>query len=269
MDQQVPADWYTKTFDALYPVVYAHRSVEAAEPEARFAAEQVRPRPEDSVLDLCCGNGRHMVHLRKRAGRLVGLDYSADLLQIAAQNLDVEGGESDPSDSADREGSRQRPTPLRLVRADMRFIPFENAFDVVVNFFTSFGYFLSPEENRQVVEGVSAALKPGGRFFIDYVNRAHVERTLVPESTRNQGPYEIRERRWIDAATCRVNKKTHVTREGALVAETGESVRLYTQDEFRGLLAEGGLCMERVFGDYSGALFDETHPRMIVVGRKA
>jgi SAM-dependent methyltransferase len=281
LEKQVATDWYTRTFDALYPLVYAHRSVEAARPEAQFAVEQVGMKADDSVLDLCCGNGRHMLHLLSKTPRLVGLDYSADLLRIAARNVGAAGvsedksGRQAPADLSDAPGrSEEGPSPEsprtpRLVRADMRRIPFENAFDVVVNFFTSFGYFPCAEENLQVVRGVSAALKPGGRFFIDYVNRAYVEATLVPESVRSQGDYEIHERRWIDAKAGRVNKRTRVTKEAALVTETGESVRLYRLEEFRDLLAGGGLDVDGVFGDYSGAPFDEMHPRMIVVGHKA
>jgi SAM-dependent methyltransferase len=238
-------DWYRDTFGAFYPVIYAHRTVEAAAPEARFAIERSRLTPRDHVLDLCCGNGRHMVHLLSVTPHVVGLDYSPHLLDHARKMIGPQG---------------------ELVRADMRAIPFVDTFDVVVNFFTSFGYFFSPEENAAVVTGIARALKPGGRFFLDYINKNWAEQTLEPESERRQGPYRIHERRWIDDE--RVNKVTQVYEGDALVQELSESVRLYSLGELLTLLGEGGLRVEAVYGDHTGVPMDAFKPRMIAVGRK-
>ena len=243
--RSVPDDWYRHSFDALYPIVYAHRSVEAAAPEAAFAVEQLGLSRGDGVLDLCCGNGRHMVHLLRRTDLVAGLDYSRDLLDLARTNTG--GG--------------------LLLRADMRALPFDSAFDVVVNFFTSFGYFPTREENLRVVHEVARVLKPGGRFFIDYLNAGFVTNTLVPESTREQGGHQIREHRWIDPERRRVNKNTVVSEDGHVIGQWGESVQLYGATEFVELLAQGGLEVDQMYGDYSGAPLDDTRPRMIAVGR--
>lgn len=243
---EIRDDWYREGFNSLYPIVYGHRTVEAARPEAAFAAEHLRLNPEHRVLDLACGNGRHMVHLAK-VSNVVGLDYSADLLGMAHETVGADA---------------------QLVRADMRSIPFGPRFDAVTNFFTSFGYFPTTEENRRVVREVARVLKPGGRFLIDYFNAPFVEKTLVGESTRQCLGYTITEKRWIDRRAQRVNKITQVTRDGAVVGHWAESVRLYEERRFRALLAAGGLTVECVFGDFTGAPLSDIQPRMIVVGRK-
>ena len=115
-DTNIAEDWHQRSFGALYPVLYAHRNVEAAAPEAAFAAQRLGLRPDDRVLDLCCGNGRHMVHLLRHTPRVVGLDYSPDLLALASEQLGNSAG---------------------LVRGDMRAVPFGAVFDAVTNFFTS------------------------------------------------------------------------------------------------------------------------------------
>ena len=240
-------EWYKHAFTELYPVVYAHRSVEAAEPEVRFATTSLGLCRDDSVLDLCCGDGRHLVHLNHFAGTLTGLDYSPPLLRIA-----------------------QKRTPsARLVRADMRAIPFRGTFDAVVSFFTSFGYFECADDNERVVREAANALIPGGRFFIDYVNAAYVTHTLMPESERSAGGYQIRERRWITQAPWRVHKTTQVTCEGRIVEESVESVQLYTPDEFVALLEAGGLRVERLAGNFSGVPVCDTEPRLIAIGRRS
>ncbi len=243
----IAEDWFHQSFDSLYPILYEHRTVEAARPESMFSIDQTQLGPGDSVLDLACGGGRHMAHLVGVSRQVVGLDYSPHLLSVAQETL----GQS-----------------ARLVRADMRRQPFKNAFDVVVNYFTSFGYFQTPEENLAVVQSIAAALRPHGRFFIDYLNRVWAENHLQPETRRKVQNFEISERRWIDNAHHRINKTTVVSKNGREVSDTGESVQLYTLQEFTALLSTGGLEIDRVFGNYDGVPMTDQQPRMIVVGHK-
>ncbi len=247
-ERTVDKDWFAHAFDALYPVVYAHRTVESATAESAFAIEQLQLCNSCSVLDLCCGNGRHMFHLLKHTPHVVGLDYSPDLLGIARKQLGLGG---------------------LLLRGDMRHIPFTGAFDALANFFTSFGYFCSESENLAVAQGIARALKPRGRFFVDYLNPAYLRAHLEPESTRLSGSYQIHERRWIDDNTNRVNKVTEVKCEGELVNRSSESVRLYDRAELQALLERAGLRMESLYGNYDGDPVRDDTPRQIVVGAKA
>lgn len=242
-----PEDWYEDAFGDLYNVIYAHRSVEAAAPEALFAAQVLDLKPGERVLDLCCGNGRHLVHLARITRYATGLDYSRALLQRARRAL----------------GDR-----ARLVRADMRAVPFTHAFHAVTNFFTSFGYFHNDSENMQVIAETARVLKPGGRVFIDYVNPAFVRDTLEPHTVRRVGEYEIEECRWIDESAKRINKTTRITRHGALVQELGESVRLFDQQELLSLLTQAGLAADYCYGNYTGVPISANEPRMIFKATK-
>lgn len=241
-------EWYAHSFDALYPIIYAHRNVEAATREASFAARELGLGPDDRVLDLGCGTGRHMVHLQGRVALLTGLDYSRALLNEARRHV---------------------ASPSHLVRADMRALPFaEHAFDAVVNFFTSFGYFENDSENLGVVQGIAAVLRPGGRFFVDYFNAEYAERTLERRSTRVAGGYELRERRWVDERAQRLNKVTEVY-EGQTHEDTYyESIRLYSPRAFTELFSQAGLEITRFHGDHSGGPMEPDRDRMIAIGRK-
>jgi len=55
----------------------------------------------------------------------------------------------------------------------MRELPFEGQFDAVVNWFTSFGYF-DPAGNLAAAKAAFAALKPGGRFLVETLNKSFV-----------------------------------------------------------------------------------------------
>ena len=244
----VEDDWFEKAFEHLYPVLYANRSIEAAEPEVHFAVDALNLTEDHEVLDMCCGTGRHMYHLLRYVRRVTGLDYSHTLLQSARETL----------------GSQ-----ARLIRADMRTIPMKESFDAVCNFFTSFGYFAVEEENQEAINAFASALRPGGKFFIDFVNRDYITMHLVPHSERSAGEYDVQDERWIDVEAERLNKRTTVMRDGHVVEVFTESVRLYTPQHFVEMLEKAGLAPERIYGDYHGGPLDPDQPRMIFTGIKA
>lgn len=242
-------DWYADAFGALYPVVYARRTAEAAAPEAAFAAERAGLGPGHAVLDLCCGTGRHAVHLARRAGSVTGLDYSPALLDLARM---------------------RRCAALRLVRGDMRRLPFGPAFDVVFNFFTSFGYFLDEGDNALAAREMARVLGPGGRLFLDHIGADCAVAGLVPHSERTEGDFHIVEDRSLAGGpdSRRVNKTVTVRRGGETVGRFMETVRLYTPESLAALFTGAGLAVEEIFGDYDGRAPGPNAPRLMLLCRK-
>ncbi|HPO15566.1 MAG TPA: methyltransferase domain-containing protein [Candidatus Hydrogenedentes bacterium] len=246
-NRNIPQDWYATSFGALYPILYAHRTIEAAAQECTFALQQTNLSPDTHCIDLCCGNGRHLVHLARHTPWASGIDYSTELLRIARTTL------------ANR---------ARLIRADLRALPFQEKFDVAFSFFTSFGYFQTEEENLTAARNMVHTLKPGGKLFMDSFNPIYLEQHLLPHSERVQQGCRITEDRWIDSQTRRINKITTVHQDNTLTAQVGESVRMYALDELSEMFARTGLEIDRVFGDYGGQAFGDTQPRMILLGHR-
>src|SRR5690606_32541738 len=79
--------------------------------------------PGASVLDLCCGVGRHAVEFARRGFDVTGLDISPTFLDVARQKATDAG------------------VRVAWVKGDMREIPFQDRFDLVVNLFGAWGYF--------------------------------------------------------------------------------------------------------------------------------
>ena len=128
--------WWESWFGEEYLELYPHRDLASARREVAFALAHFDPDPSP-LLDLCCGSGRHSLRLAERGLVPVGLDYSAPLLELA----------------------RARLHDLRLVRGDMRFLPFgDGSFRSIINFFTSFGYFVEETDNETVVAEIERVL---------------------------------------------------------------------------------------------------------------
>lgn len=242
-------EWYKKSFGEDYLLVYKHRDSQGAEHEVSKMVSWLGLPEGASVLDLCCGMGRHSLALAESRFRVTGVDLSEVLLRKAQ--------ESDPRGL------------VTWILSDMRYIPIdEEKFDAVLNLFTSFGYFTKDEEHVKVLEEICRVLKPGGRFIIDFLNPAYVERNLVPESSREAEGQRIEEKRRIENGY--VKKDIAITaKEGGETREYHERVKLYTREEFRAMIEEAGLIIDQIHGSYDEDRYDpEASPRMIFVGHR-
>jgi len=237
--------WWESWFGEEYLELYPHRDLASARREVAFALDRLDPDPMP-LLDLCCGPGRHSLRFAEKGFPPVGLDYSAPLLELA----------------------RARGQELRLVRGDMRALPFgAGAFRSVVNFFTSVGYFLREADNMAVVTEIERVLEPGGRFLCDTFGRDYVLARLVPEESRSTGEKEYRIRRWWNPQTRRLEKEIEVRRGGS--TETfRESVRAYTAEELVEIFRQAGLAIEETWGGFDGGPAGSQAPRLIVLAKK-
>lgn len=240
-------DWFKAAFDREYLAIYAHRNEADAARALEFLKAQGVIHPGDRVLDLCCGNGRHSIALRDFGCDVVGFDLSQDLL---------------------RDFQKHSEGAISMVRGDMRRLSFLPAFDVVVNLFTSFGYFDSDQENFQVIRGVAKVLKPGGRYALDFLNAEQVRSALVPVSARDlDHGYSVHEERRIENE--RVEKTVELFKDGETIRRWEESVRLFTAADLTKAFTEAGFSAPRIFGDFDGSPHTAESPRTILVASLA
>ncbi len=246
------APWYVKSFGRFYLEHYSHRDDDEAEGEVEALAALLDPDREGPLLDLCCGAGRHLKALRRLGfTSLAGLDLSAELLEVAAEELKDVGGET-----------------VELIHADMRRIPRRDHYATVLSLFTSFGYFAGDDENVSVVEGVGQALRPGGKFLIDTMNRDYVVANLLPESVVEREGFSARSRRRITGDGRRVEKVTVVRSRSGEEETFTESVRLYSADEMETMLTGAGFENVRIYGALCAGPLSPSCERMVVTGVK-
>ena len=248
-------EWFKHWFGEEYHDLYPHRDDEDARRAVALIRSVVTWANGDRILDLACGPGRHAAELMRWGGRVIGFDLSRAMLRRAREHTRRGGGGG---------GAGGAGGAARLVRGDMRALPFRaGSFELAVNLFTSFGYFLDDDEHRRVVQQVVAALAPGGHFVLDYLNAEHVRRTLKLTEQATGGDVVVTRR--IDAANRFVIKEIELRDEGRRFQER---VRLYGADELAALLTEAGLRVTARFGDYDGGPAAATAPRVILVAAR-
>lgn len=237
------AEWFETWFDETYLALYPQRDEGEAEHAAELIEGLVGHRRVDRVLDLGCGAGRHSRALAERWWT-AGLDLSEVLLAVARQ-----------ADAA---------TPL--VRGDMRVLPFADAtFGLVVNLFTSFGYFDSDGEHSDLIREVGRVTAPGGAFVLDYLNADLLSRELIPYDERPLDERVIVQRRSISDDGRYVTKRISIKGEER---EFVERVRLFSPAELHGMMSDAGFDVTSVIGNYDGSQAGDDSPRMILVGTR-
>ncbi len=234
--------WYQEWFGEEYLELYAHRDEAEAKQQVEFFQRQCGP-VRGALLDLACGQGRHMTILEPAGYRVVGCDLSFVLLRTGVEEYG----------------------PMPVARADMRSLPFRSgSFGGLVSFFTSFGYFSTEEENEQVVREMARVLAPGAVFLFDYLNVDRELDRLVQKEQRETPMGSVRIERWFDPSDRSFNKRITIGEKRYL-----ERVRGYDLGEISAMFTSSGLIIDSVFGDFDGAPYQPSSPRLILVGRRS
>ncbi|MBW2224550.1 MAG: class I SAM-dependent methyltransferase, partial [Deltaproteobacteria bacterium] len=144
--------WYEQFFGKDYL-----RTVRTATPkevavECDFIERVLRMPAGSRMLDVGCGMGVQTVELASRGYHLVGLDISATMVSRAYDEAEDRGLQID------------------FVRGDMRDVTFEEPFEALLCWGTTFGYF-SEEENELTVRQFHQALAPNGTLLLEVINR--------------------------------------------------------------------------------------------------
>ena len=239
------SSWFETWFDSkYYHILYRERNDEEAAGFIDHLVKFLDPAKDALFLDLACGNGRHCRQICKLGYSIHGADYS------------------DKNISACKELS---PDHLYFYRHDMReALP--QQYDIILNLFTSFGYFESDEEHIQTLRNIFHGLKSDGVFVLDFLNLPSVRKCLVPE-----------EHKELDQVHFQISKSISdgVIRKEILITDDQqqmkfhEDVNAYTKNDLESMLKSVGFDILHIFGDYTLGGFDsEESERLIVVAKK-
>lgn len=219
---------------------------ERSDADAAFIWRLLGLEPGVDVLDLACGHGRIANRLAGRGCRVRGLDYTALFLERA------------------RADAAERGVDVEYVQGDMRELPWKGEFDLVVSWFTAFGYF-HDDGNRQVLAAAAAALRPGGRFVLDLNNQAAIMNTFQHTVALEQDGDMLVDRNSFDPLTGRNSVERTMIIDGR-ANRLEYFVRLFPFTELRSWLLDAGFAAVDGYGE-DGEPLNFKHRRMIVVAR--
>jgi SAM-dependent methyltransferase len=182
------------------------------------------------VLDLGCGTGHHAVELARRSYGVVGYDLSLQQLAIAT------------------EVAQEAQVKLNFLQGDMREMAFEEMFDGIFCWNTTFGYF-DDEKNLAVLARVFRALRPGGMFLLDVINRDFVAARQPSNAWYAGDGCMCMDDMSVDFITSRLRVKRSLILDDGRSREAIYTIRVYSLHELGKMVHDAGFRVTEVSGD--------------------
>lgn len=201
------------------------------------------------VLDLCCGPGRHAHEIAKLGYEVTAVDRSPYLLQKA------------------REYSVPCKDYIEFVEQDMRFFLRENEYDLIINLFTSFGYFEDEADNVKVLENIYINLAKGGKVVLDLAGKEILAKDFHATGLHRIGDAILVENRTILDGWHRIKNDWILLKEGRYETYSF-CLTLYSGQELRTILDRIGFQNIALYGDLQKNDYDINARRLVVVAEK-
>jgi len=201
------------------------------------------------ILDLCCGIGRHSLEFARRGYQVTGVDRTKTYIEKAKKQSRTEG------------------LHIEFVNEDMRAFCQADAFDVVVNMFTSFGYFDDADDDRKVVENVYRSLKSGGKFLIEMMGKELLARDFRKRDWNEINGFIILEDRQLLNNWEKIQNRWIILKDDQQIKHEFV-LRLYSAVELAYLLKQCGFSAINVYGSLEGIDYDHQAKRLVVVATK-
>ena len=240
------AEWFAEWFDTpFYHILYKSRGNNEAQRFIDNLSENLAFLIKWQHCDMACGKGRHAIYLNSKGFDVIGLDLSPNNIWHAQMS------ENDT---------------LQFFEHDIREVFRPQFFDVMLNLFTSFGYFENQEENQKAVGAMAENIKPGGTLVLDYMNsRKAIEGfNSYYQKTVDGIVFDINKRIELGYIFKNINFENEGEKH-----QYEERVKLLFLEDFRHFFEKAGLNLAAVYGDYElNPYQDLISDRMIMVCKK-
>jgi len=243
--------WYEDDafWETWAPYMFGKERWENAPQEVTNLISLLKISPGATVLDLCCGPGRHALELSRRGFSVVGVDRTRIYLDKARKQAETEG------------------LKVEFLQEDMRNYCKPGAFDAVINLFTSFGFFEDKREDELVLKNVYRSLKEGGVFVIDIIGKEVIARIFRERDwSEEDGVLFLEDRKVVKDWSWMENRWILI--KGNKREEFHFSHRPYSAVELATLLKTSGFNTITIYGDLAGSPYDHKAKRLVAVAQK-
>lgn len=249
----VRTDWYKEFFSGAAVEFWSGIVPEEhTENEVQLVIDELQLQPNDEVIDIPCGNGRHAVLLAEQGFQVTAVDLSQDFINRAQQRATEYGVTS----------------KIKIIKSDMAEFSTSTPAKGAYCLGNSFGY-LEYDRLQAFLRNIAKSLKPGARFLIDATSAAEC---LLP-SFQDKDWYEMGSLKMLlensyDPVIGAL--ETHYTfiRQGIEVETRTSLHRVYTAAEIRRMLQAAGLIVVHLLGSTDGEVFELGSPQMYIVAEK-
>jgi SAM-dependent methyltransferase len=244
--------WYEndEMWKLAEPVMFDETSFTRALGEVDSLISLLEIQPDERILDLGCGVGRHSLEFARRGHEVVGVDRTKCYLEraeerAASENLDIE-----------------------FVLEDMRLFRRENSFDITLSMLTAFGYFEDPEEQMKVLRNIHFSLRTGGRFVYQSLGKEVLARIFLSKDwSEHDDGFILYERKAVNDWSM-MHNVWHFIERGGKIHRWEFKHWIYSAAEIKSMLMSAGFSQVRVYGDLDGSAYDNEATHIVAVATK-
>lgn len=202
-----------------------------------------------TVLDMCCGPGRHALEFARRAYRVTGVDITKPYLDAARESAEADG------------------LSAEFILADAREFRRPGSFSLALNLFTSFGYFKTPEEDLAMLRCIFESLIAGGSLVMEMIGKETAARDFLEgEWFERDGRLILTEFQVVGAWEGLKNRWIIV--DGARIVDRSWVQRLYSATELRAALFAVGFKKVDLYGSFDGTAYGPEAKSLVAVAVK-
>jgi len=236
LEDHVQPDWWRNIFNYLYLKTDADvvDDLNITRKEVDLFSEILNLTTNDTILDLCCGQGRHSLEINKRGFKVEGLDRSRYLIQKA------------------KSSAKKENLSVKFKEGDARKLPFPpDSFEVVMMLGNSFGYFETVQDDLRILKEIFRILKPWGRLLLDVTDGEYLREKFQARSWEwiDKKLFVCRERSFSADRQRLISREVVTDVTKGVIADQFYSERLYTKDDLLNLLKEAGFSDGVIHGE--------------------
>jgi D-alanine-D-alanine ligase len=228
LERHLPDEWWKTLFNAVYLSTDGDvvENSENTKSEIDIVVKTLDLKPDDKILDLCCGQGRHSLELASRGfNQLTGVDRSNYLIRLA------------------RRRAKASLLKVNFKEGDARrFSLPEQSHDCVIMMGNSFGYFEREEDDIAVLSAVKRVLKSNGKLALDLTDGDWMRGNYEPRSWEwiDKNQFVCRERSLSEDGQRLISREVVVHAERGVIADQFYAERLYSKEKICAVLQEEG-----------------------------
>lgn len=247
------ASWFEKEEDwvAKRPVIFNKNMVRMTFIEINRLFRLLGDIPAGgTVLDLCCGIGRHSLELARKGFQVTGVDITRPYLDTAA------------------ESARKQGLSIEFVHDDMRHFCRPDSFDLIVSLSTSFGYFEDIADDLKVLDNIYSMLKKNGVFTMEVLGKEVIASTFQKEEALEYEGYKVIAHSRILDDWNRLECVRKISKDGEVWDDISSYFRLYSATELKEHMKNTGFRNIRIYGDFAGSPYNNEAKSMVVIAEK-
>ena len=249
---KMKSDWYKK----IWTLDVKNQSwTEDTKKQVDFIIKKLDLKGNEKILDLACGIGRHSLYLARRGFCVTGVDIMRDYIEYCAK------------------AAKEEDLSAHFICSDIREVRFENEFDVVLNMADgAVGYLENDKENKKIFEVIAKALKPGGKHFMDIMNRNFAE-THFPCKLWESGEkcLTLSEFEWESETKTLIYGQTDFE-YGEILSKPnvteGNPIRLYSIDEIKEIFADLKMTVLETYSDFNARPSSDNKIQLMIYSKK-